>query len=393
MATVESVLGVSEEELVCLDAASRAAMVIEGDAYAFVHRDTGARTSAGRFTCPSVAQLRAAVHLRHDNDKDRDQGGLDQVIGQGKGQGVGSRVPLELLVGVDVAALQASLTTEDRAMVQVASNFNCLEVASEHVRPNCGFLVDGASTDVTQGPAAVFGTLSAYLWRAHFCIPGHTQVVELEGGLEERRSYGSQTGGVSAETNINLLRDVREFCGVPITGKLRLTGDEKVVPEELQQFVDRVRVGLHTDCPVMFGRKGRRIFPLHPAAQPLIDHVLSASVDMRRPGFPLRGQDAEALRLKTGTKDAPLLSLCRGLLRAAYEGAYLAARLRQSRVLYLTLVGGGSFANPLPLIVQEIARAHDMYAGPCLKHVVLCVYSAKQAEQVRRLLRDSGTCT
>merc|ERR1712012_1243380 len=40
------------------------------------------------------------------------------------------RTDLVVRDGVDIGNLQATLRTEDQAMVQIASNFNCLEVVS-----------------------------------------------------------------------------------------------------------------------------------------------------------------------------------------------------------------------------------------------------------------------
>jgi hypothetical protein len=60
-------------------------------------------------------------------------------------------------------------------------------------------------------------------------------------------------------------------------------------------------------------------------------------------------------------------------------------------VRYLTLVGGGVFGNPLRMIVQEIVRAHRLYANHFasqLQEVCLCVYSEKQIVDVRNLLDE-----
>jgi hypothetical protein len=157
-------------------------------------------------------------------------------------------------------------------------------------------------------------------------------------------------------------------------------------------FVSRVRVGLHTDCPVLFGRAHGQVFATQPwgVRTEYVDHVLSASVNLRAPGARLQSAEAEALRQLKQSDAAPLRRLCRGLLRAAYEGAYLAAIVRRRRALYLTLVGGGCFANPLPLIVHEIVRAHARYSGhpACrLEHVTICVFSETAVAQVQQLVQ------
>ena len=76
---------------------------------------------------------------------------------------------------------------------------------------------------------------------------------------------------------------------------------------------------------------------------PMVDQVISASVNWRSPGArPAQEQ---------------LLSLTRAALRAAYEGAYLAAIERGRHLLLLTLIGGGAFGNP-----QDLTRPSLMHA-------------------------------
>lgn len=71
---------------------------------------------------------------------------------------------------IDIGKLQGLLKTKDKAIVQVASNFNCLEVSSRYSAPNSGNLTEYAHTDSTQEPAASFGPLAAYIYRAHFSL-------------------------------------------------------------------------------------------------------------------------------------------------------------------------------------------------------------------------------
>ena len=64
------------------------------------------------------------------------------------------------------------------------------------------------------------------------------------------------------------------------------------------------------------------------------------------------------------------------LLRAAYEGTYLAANLRKTQHLVLTLVGGGVFGNPIEEIAKAIAHAHQKWSHQSsLQTVRLPIYS------------------
>ena len=378
-ATVHSILGVTERALTKLPVNERAKMmarvaladtrVVE----VFVNQKTGSMTPTGKFSTPTIGELRAVVdrllpalskHQEEEEDK----------------QGAETKLPeISVLEGVDIGALQATLTSEQRAMVQVASNFNCLEVPSAYSKPDGGKLVDMASADHTQGPAAVFGTLSAYLLRTHFCFQNdsdqqqdeafETGVCQVDSNQvkEEQQQIIRlpQRGGVDPATNVNLLQNVREYCGVPVTGKLTLSGSETPMPlteDSLQAVVDRVCVGLHTDCPVLFGRRAadkhqqqQQVFELKPRASTAIksktvelpvwnevDHVLSASINMCKPGVHrLEGE---------GYDGSGLLQICRCLLRAAYEGAYLSAIARQRKDLCV---------HEQPLLLDILRRCYS----------------------------------
>jgi hypothetical protein len=81
--------------------------------------------------------------------------------------------------------------------------------------------------------------------------------------------------------------------------------------------------------------------------------------------------------------------MARVLLRAAYEGAYMSAILQGRKTLLLTLVGGGSFGNPIPIIVNELKRAHKKWADhpmsklECCK---LCLYNEREEQEVKMYL-------
>jgi hypothetical protein len=367
-----TVLGVSEAALVALnDPRERYRRFVREDLHCFVHAETGHLTSYGNFSTPTIASLRQRVAAL--------------VPERQPPTVVVPPLPLTTRSGVDIGALQGQLTTAERAMVQVASNFNCLENATRHTRLDSGRFVDRTYLDCAQGPAAVFGTTSSYLYRCHF----------YHGG----QSLFQRTGQNNV---VNLLQHTREYFGTVPNGKLTLTGDETILTteDEIDAAAAQVCIGLHQDCPIMFGRTTRDVVynqpqivssrsdaggvggsidtgtgddddngPLLFLEYPVVDHVLSASINLHDYGTPRYHEDNDELRLS---------NLTRALLRAAYEGAYLAAILRRRQKLYLTLVGGGCFGNPIDVIVPEIVRAHELYSrhpASVLKECVICLYS------------------
>ena len=283
-------------------------------------------------------------------------------------------IPICCVDGIDIGKAQAALTTEDKAMVQIASNFNALEVPNREAYPDYGGLVTNYAVDTTQGPAASFGVPAACLLRAHF--PFYREGTE------------PASWGQTARRQVELLSGVREWFGTAVNGKVTLRGDEAPIgdgDEALIYVSDRIMLGLHADAQVVFDRGPRaarstdtQLTVLPASARPLVDQILSASVNVRSPGNVGRGAPASE----------QLSKLVRACLRAAYRGAYLAAILRGRRKLLLTLIGGGIFANPLEDILDAIAAAHaDLAPISQLEEVRLCLYEPGSAKIIDAQLK------
>lgn len=221
----------------------------------------------------------------------------------------------------DTSALQASGV--EKAMYQVASNFNCLEVGSERTNPFSGMFLTRLMCDTTQGPSAAGGAACGAALR----LTIHDQ------------------------DKINLLKDT-PFK--PINGKLRNLESMPDLDPEL------IRVGLHTDVRASYTRMYNK-FEYDPNG-PLIDQVYTSTCIVKnQPG-----------------------EMVKTLLKAAYDGTYLCAVKRQSPRLVLTLIGGGCFGNPMSFIGEAISSAH-MQFSPYLHpdcEVILPVYDGRSAKSV-----------
>jgi hypothetical protein len=64
------------------------------------------------------------------------------------------------------------------------------------------------------------------------------------------------------------------------------------------------------------------------------------------------------------------------LLEGAYNGAYLAAHKTQAKKLFLTLIGGGVFYNPIELILKSILKVHRQWKnrGLSIGEVILVIF-------------------
>ena len=263
---------------------------------------------------------------------------------------------------VDVAHLQAQ--APERTLFQVASNFNCAEVPSQHTDPTNGHFVTNLAVDRTQGPAAsASGGISA--------------ITRIHAAFYNPHTHPS-TWGQTMERQIELLGHPLVKPHFPVTnGKLWFKGTE---PQDCdpEVILPHIRVGLHQRVRPYFGF---RIPPFmekieHP---PSIDQVFVAALNRRAP-LPYAHH---------------LISKTQLLLQAAYQGTYQCAAQCQNPLLILTLIGGGSFANPPDLIAKAIAQAHKNWSRQTkLEKVILPLFPVDgmvQGQNFGELLTEAFT--
>jgi len=312
---VKSIIGITEEELVKSDSPEK---FIDRKALVFINEENNKQYPCGSFQTHTVSELRELV-----------AGLEDQKTIECK---------FEVLEGIDIGAYRVN----DKSMVQVASNFNCLEVPSRSYNIKSGFFVDKLHMDSTQGPAASFGPLAGALYRAHF-IP-----------------------------EINLLKNVEQYLGESINGKITLNGNEELIQGDslIDTISDNVMAGIHTGLQVLYNRSGEVDKPYG------INQIFNASINLNDYG--------------KRTSMNNLIKIMRSTLRATYESAILGAIANKCEYLYLTLVGGGVFGNPLEIILDELGRSYNKWANckkSTLKCVYLCTYTKSETQKVNVILK------
>lgn len=260
---------------------------------------------AGRFETPSIATLR------------------ERALAAREGAS-GGRVRLWVLDGAspatDIGSLQA--TAGPGMLFQVASQFNCLESPGPFVTPITSYF-----SDLTQGPRASISAFPGTFLR-HYAAPGRdgTRFVQTTGGPQ-----------------LNLLEAV---CspGVARVSSGYLTAFDIANPlafaAALESRFEDIRIGVHEDVPVVLGYNWDGAV----AGDRRIGQVFTSTFA----GGGYSGADPS---------DRTFRPICTALLRAAYLGTLLAAAaLGRDRVV-LTLIGGGVFGNPVPLIWESILWA------------------------------------
>ncbi len=181
--------------------------------------------------------------------------------------------------------------------------------------------------DPTQGPRASISALPGVLVR-HYAARGP------DGARFVQTTTGRQ---------IELLADVATPGVAAVRSGYLLAGeivDGAAFARALEERFDRVRGGLHDDVEVVLGCdwgggvEGRRTI-----AQAFTSTLAAGAYGDRVGGNGVR--------------------ICRPLLRAAYLGTLLGAAALRKRYVVLTLIGGGVFGNPIPVIWDAIRWALD----------------------------------
>ena len=266
----------------------------------------------GRFEMVSLAELRA-LSAAHPSPERRSL--------------------LSLVVG-DVRRMHA-MPGNATALFQVASQFNALEMIGPQVSPEDG--VTRYEFDRTQGPACAIAAGAATIYRNYF-VPnggqtGQTSATQLD-GLSDLGCALARTLGTSVA---DLWTMKNGYALATLSGLERIAEHiNGLTPEQVDELAGHIRFGLHSDIEVTDS-------PTQP--RHIVSQIFCSALPVAYGRHPV-----EAWRV-----------LGQLVLDAAYEATLLAARLNQlrgkSNVVYLTLLGGGAFANPTGWIFMAIKQA------------------------------------
>lgn len=236
------------------------------------------------------------------------------------------------------------------ALFQVASQFNLLEMVSPHVTPEEG--VGIYEHDRTQGPTCARAAGAGTIYRNYF--------VPVDGQI-----------GQSATNQIDCLSDMGAALG---NGPGRLwemrngyacaTGEGLAeISHRLASFDEsdiddirrRLRIGLQWETEVTAGDGGQTVSQAY----------------------------CSALPVAYGCHPAGLWEpFARIVLEASYEAAICAGIMNfhatGNRTVYLTLVGGGVFGNPVDWIIKAMERAIGLYDDGGLDIAVVSFGGSKQ---------------
>jgi hypothetical protein len=308
-----------------------------------LHSSHSFRTcGVGLLETPSLGELQARVRK-----------GSDSATG---------RLKVSCVEG-DVRTMHADPSNE-RALFQVASQFNLLEMVSERITPEQG--VTRYQMDPTQGPACAIAAGAGTIYRNYFAV--------VDGDIGQTRSR-----------QIDCLKDLGVALGAGADGVLwtmqngyamctergLAAVDDRLAAcslDELDALRACLRIGLHWDVELT-----EREEPGHCVTQAFCSALPVSYSQLRIP------RDRWA-RFATF------------VLEAAYEATLLAAllNLRHSGCakVFLTCLGGGAFGNDDRWILAALARALERVRNTPLD--VRIVSRGRTAEDILRLAGTFG---
>ncbi len=226
------------------------------------------------------------------------------------------------------------------ALVQVASQFNLLEMPSYHVTPEDG--VSDYEHDHTQGPACARAAGAGTIYRNYFAPVGKHIGQTPEHQIDTLAVLRSTLPGGERIT----MRNGYALADTATLQTIKAALDS-ASPAELDALRARLRIGLHWEVEVT--AKGT------PQGQCVSQAYCSAlPVSYNRDSDPELWQPFARL-----------------VLEAAYEATLLAGVINAARPggnnsVYLTLLGGGAFGNQREWILDAIRRALQSVRGQAL---------------------------
>ena len=276
-----------------------------------------------------------------------------------KQAGGGAPGTIEQVVG-DVSKLHQR-PENNGAFFQAASQFNLLEMVNPDVSPRRG--ISGYSQDHTQGPACAVACAAGTVQRNYFA-PVST---------DQRGQCGTE--------QIDTLASIGDYFDNPRLGLWEMQNGyalfnqrglravdlhlERLNETELDDLRSRLQIGVQWQTQVTSVGPGQVVTQGYCSALPVGYHPFAGSPDWER--------------------------FCRLILEATYEATLLAAaenaRLTGNTTCYLTLVGGGVFANRREWILGAVERAFLLGRALGLR-VVLVSYGGVDvgvSELVRQL--------
>lgn len=229
------------------------------------------------------------------------------------------------------------------ALVQVASQFNLLEMIAPSVTPEQG--VSGYAQDRTQGPACAMAAAAGTVYRAHLHpvagVPGQARDRQIDCLARLGRTLAPDGESLWSMQNGYAIASSAQLAEI----RRRL---QALSPEAEDRVLASLEIGLQWDTDVTLEGVEHRLTQAYCSALPV------------------------AYGNATSEAWEPFARL---VLRGAYEATLAAGLVNAARTgnprVFLTLLGGGAFGNPAEWILEAIEGALERYREAGLEVVAI----------------------
>lgn len=325
----ENLTGFSEES----PGQVRANLKLNGDS--ITSRVNGSTIVCGQLQTPSLAELRSAVPV--------------------------NEVPAGHIKIREVIADAKTLHTDPDnagALFQVASQFNLLEMPSQHVTPEEG--VAHYENDLTQGPACAIAAGGGTIYRCYLAKVNGRTGQTTDNQIDCLRDIGNTLGN----SNSRLWAMQNGYAMATASGLSEIASKLKAMSKhERDALRKKLRIGIQWDTQVTLYDCKHLVTQVYASALPVAYSQHSSN------------SWAEFAQL---------------ILKASYEATLWAATLNFAKTgnnrVYLTLLGGGVFGNDEDWIFAAIMRALELFAHVPLD--VAIVSYRESAAPVKKLVTN-----
>lgn len=260
----------------------------------------------------------------------------------------------------DAQSLHTDTSNTD-ALMQVASQFNLLEMISPSATPEQG--VDIYECDYTQGPACAVAAGAGTIYRNYFAPVnnelGQTATSQIDCLADIGHILGNADNHLWNMTNGYALASEEGLSN--ITEKL-----ESASENQLDEIRHALRIGLQWNTQVTLCESTHTLSQAYCSALPVAYSQLPSSLWEK---------------------------FARLILEASYEACLCAGALNAhstgNNQVYLTLIGGGAFGNDSDWIMQAILRALMLFKHTDLD--VIIVSHSRSNPAVQNLVIDFYT--
>ena len=244
-------------------------------------------------------------------------------------------------ITADVSELLA--TVENGCVFQVASQFNCLEFMNPYKTPEDG--VTNYMFDKTQGPACSLSCGPATVYRNYFHKMPNGHI------------------GQTFDNQINCFEDIEKTLNISVINNGYLTcsvTDLDNINTKTEQLDStslgrKLKIGIQHNTQVTSKHWGNIVLE----EEKTVTQVFASSAAIRYSPYTMNCLEKWE-------------SLSRMILENTYIAAFHTAYLSDKKTLFLTMVGGGVFGNPLDWILDAIKKAYIMYSQHGITVYIVC---------------------